>query len=270
FGVMYLNHGHLPAHRYWWYNHEQIAALRYHLDHYIVLNDGTQGRDALIKRGIPPEKITWLPNGMDKSWADLEVDPSISRREFGLPEDKTLLVTYSRLVRSKRVELFLEAAAGIRPALRERIALVIGGDGPDREALERRAADLGLSGCTFFTGAIRYDRIPVLLKSCDIFVGTNELTNMSMPPCESLLCGVPVVAFDVAGTSEAVIDGRTGLLCPDNDIEALTASIERLLEDPALRERLGRQAMEFARSEFMSWEDRTSSEVEVLRSLIAR
>ncbi|MCK4538941.1 MAG: glycosyltransferase family 4 protein [Candidatus Krumholzibacteria bacterium] len=268
FGVMYLNHRHLPWWKYWWYNYEQILSLRRDIDHYVVLNDGTQGDRALARYGVDPKKISFLPNGMNMEWADLDVDVNEARKEFGLPEDKTLLVTFSRLVRSKRVDLFLEAAAAIDPSLLEKTAIVIGGDGPERRSLERRAKELGLSARVYFPGAVKYDSVPRLLKACDIFVGTNELTNMSMPPCEALLCGIPVVAFNIAGTSEAVIDGRTGLLTPVGDIPTLTSAIETLLKDPGHRKRLGANASSFAVENFMSWEDRTLNELKILESLV--
>lgn len=269
FGVMYLNHRHLPWWKYWWYNYEQILSLRSDIDHYLVLNDGTQGDEALASYGVDASKITFLPNGMNMEWADLDVDVKEARKEFGLPEDKTLLVTFSRLVRSKRVDLFLTAAAAIDPSLLEDTAIVIGGDGPDRQSLEKMAEELGLSSSVYFPGAVRYDHIPRLLKACDIFVGTNELTNMSMPPCEALLCGVPVVAFDIAGTSEAVINDRTGLLAPAGDIPALTSAIETLLKDPEYRKKLGDNARSFATENFMSWEDRILSEMRLFESLVA-
>ncbi len=269
FGVMYLNHLEMPRFKYWWFNYEQVLALRKRVDHYIVLNDGTQGREALARFGIPQERITFLPNGMDKEWAGRIVDRAEARASFGLPPDKTLLVTFSRLVRSKRVDLFLEAAYLIAGELLEGTAIVIGGDGPDRAKLERKAAELGLGDRTIFTGPLRYDQVPRLLKACDIFVGTNELTNMSMPPCEALLCGLPVVAFDVAGTSETVRDGYNGLLAKKDDIQALASKIETLLADGELRERLGRQAMAFALENFMSWDERISKEIELLEKLVA-
>ncbi len=267
FGVMYLNHLWMPKLKYWWYNYEQILALRKRVDRYIVLNDGTQGLAALTRLGIPAENISYLPNGMDKGWAGLDVDRAGARASLGLPHDKTLLVTFSRLVGSKRVDLFLEAAAMISPGLLDGAAIVIGGDGPYRAMLEARAAELGLGDRTFFTGPLRYEDVPRFLKACDIFVGTNELTNMSMPPCEALLCGLPVVAFDVAGTSETIIDGRNGLLAPDNDVPALASRIEKLLADREQRERLGKEAKAFALGNFMSWEERVSKEIELFERL---
>lgn len=270
FGVMYLRHHHLPWIKYMRYNHEQIVALKHTVDHYIVLNDGTQGREALVENGIPPDKITFLPNGMNLGWADLVVDRGKSRHSLGLPADKKLVVTFSRLVRSKRVDIFLRAMAAVDKQLLEETAIVIGGSGPDLGSLELLSKKLGIAEKVHFIGAIKYNEIPLFLKSCDFFVGTNELTNMSMPPCEALLCGLPVVAFDIAGTSEVVRDGETGLLVKDGDIEGMTARIEELLSNPGMIRELGERASVFAKRYFMSWDERTSKELELFDRIVSQ
>ncbi len=269
FGVMYLNHIHLPWMKYRLYNHEQILALRNRVGHYIVLNDGTQGREALIRRGIPADRITYLPNGMELGWADMEVDRGAVRDSYGLPKGMKLVVTHSRLVRSKRIDIFLRAMAAVEKFLLDESAIVICGAGPELDNLRSLAEELGIIEKVHFTGAVKYNDIPLLLKSCDFFVGTNELTNMSMPPCEALLCGLPVVAFDIAGTSEAVIDGETGLLVENGNIEGLTEAIERLLSDPGLVARLGSGASSFAKDNFMSWDQRTSRELELFDRIVS-
>jgi len=268
FGVMDLGRSDLPPWKYWHRNFDQVRALRHPVDHYIVLNDGTRGDMALERLGVPACRISFLPNGMDVEWADIEVDRSEARKRLGLPGDKILVVTYSRLVRSKRVNRFLEAASRLAPNVLGRIAIAIGGDGPERTSLERMARDLGLGERTVFTGAIPHGEIVQLLKASDIFVGTNELTNMSLPPCEAILCGVPVVAFDNSGTTEVVREGETGLLVRDGDVRHLAERLTELIEDDGLRERLSRQAAAFGREHFVSWDDRIRMELEILERLV--
>lgn len=268
FGVMDLGRLDMPGWKYWWKNFEQINALRHPVDRYIVLNDGTMGNRALELLGVPPGRISFLPNGMDMEWANIETDRSETRRHFGLPVDKTLVVTYSRLVRSKRVDLFLKALSMLAPETLDRIGIAIGGEGPERDGLERLARDLGLSERTFFTGVIPHGEVARFLDASDIFVGTNELTNMSLPPCEAILCGVPVVAFDNSGTSEVVRDGETGLLVRDGDVRHLAGRLTELIEDDGLRDRLSRQAAAFGRGHFVSWDERIEMELEILEQLL--
>jgi len=270
FGVMYLDRFDFPRIKYLWKSIEQLIALRIPVDHYIILNDGTRGEMALTRLGIPRGKISFLPNGMDTEWIDVHVDRAGVRTAMGLPPDDVLIVTFSRLVKSKRIDLFLRAAAMMDPSLFEKVTIVIGGDGPERSKLEREARRLGLGGKVIFKGVIRHREVVHFLKASDIFAATNELTNMSLPPCEAILCGVPVVAFDVSGTAEVVRDGETGLLVPNGDVAGFSRKLETLVRDEALRRRLGVQAAEFARGYFVSWDKRIEMEIEVLERLVSR
>ena len=268
FGVMYLDRFDLPKLQYWRKNFEQLMALKHEVDLYIVLNDGTRGEMALTRLGIPKDKIAFLPNGMDTEWSDLHVDRAEARRELGLPKNDLLVVTFARLVDTKRVDHFIEAASMLSPETARNVTFVIGGDGPRRSSLERMAQDKGLGDKFIFTGVIPHQKVVRFLKTSDIFVGTNALTNMSLPPCEAILCGVPVVAYDNSGTSEVVRDGETGLLVPDGDIKTLAQKLSLLIEDPGLRERLSHQAAAFGRGHFVSWDERIRREIEALEGLV--
>ena len=269
FGVMYLDRFDFPRLKYLWKSFEQVIALRFSVDRYIILNDGTRGRMALMRLGIPEAKISFLPNGMDTEWADLAVDRVEARRAMGLPLDRVLVVTFSRLVKSKRIELFLRAVATMDASMLERSAIVIGGDGPERSRLELEARRLGLGERAIFTGVIPHREVARFLKASDVFAATNELTNMSLPPCEAILCGVPVVAFNVSGTAEVVRDGETGLLVKDADVPEFSRKLELLIRDEELRLRLGRRAADFGRSYFVSWDRRIEMELEVFTMLMA-
>ena len=270
FGVMYLDRFDFPRIKYLWKSIEQIIALKIPVDRYIILNDGTRGEMALTRLGVPRDKITFLPNGMDTEWAGLPVDRAEARRTMKLPPDDILIVTFSRLVKSKRIELLLRAVAMMDPQLLDRATVVIGGDGPERSRLEREARRLRLERKVIFTGVIPHRDVVHFLKASDIFAATNELTNMSLPPCEAILCGVPVVAFDVSGTSEVVRDGTTGILVPNGDVAAFSRSLEMLTRDEALRKRLGAKAAAFARVYFVSWDARIEMELDVLERLASR
>ncbi len=269
FGVMYLDRFDFPAVKYYWKSVEQVIALRHPVDRYIILNDGTRGDMALTRLGIPPGKISFLPNGMDTEWADVPANRDEIRTAMNLPLDRILVVTFSRLIKSKRIELLLRAAAMMDPAILDRVAIVIGGDGPERAYLAAEAKRLGLAERVVFTGVIPHRDVVHFLKASDVFAATNELTNMSLPPCEAILCGVPVVAFDVSGTAEVVRDGDTGLLVPNDDVPAFARALERIVSDEGLRVRLGRQAAAFGRGHFVSWDERVEMELAILEELAA-
>ena len=208
------------------------------------------------------------PDRRQEHAAAAEGEPHLAVPQPVLPEDKILVVTFARLVRSKRIDQFLEAASLLDPTLRDRIALAVGGDGPERPALERKARELGLE--VTFTGVIPHRKVVDFLKASDIFVGTNELTNMSLPPCEAILCGIPVVAFNNSGTSEVVRDGETGLLAAEGDLKDISRKLAHMIGDGELRRRLSEGAAAFGRTHFVSWDDRISMEVEAMEDLLDR
>jgi glycosyltransferase involved in cell wall biosynthesis len=184
---------------------------------------------------------------------------------MGVLPETVVFLSLSRLVDSKRVDRIVAAMAVAKDRSRSPIELWIAGDGPQRAAIEAQCRAAGLPAR--FLGTVQHDRVPTVMAAADVFVSTSELTNMSIPTCEAMVLGRPVVALDVSGTSECVRDGETGLLAAENDPAALAACIGRIADDRALRERLGAGAREFAARNFMDWNQRVGAELELVRRL---
>lgn len=265
FGVMDLVHTEWSTPRYYAKNIEQLAALKYSQDAWIVLDDGTRGGDILRARGIPAERIHFLPNGMDLAWMERRTDRAQARARFGIPADAKVVLFLARLVDSKRPLDAIAAFArvsGNNPCAH----LVIAGDGPLREGCEQSTSNAGLVGRVHFAGVVAHDDIPALMAACDVFVSTSTLTNRALPTCEAMMCGVPVVVYDTGDTATVVKDGESGLLVSDGDIDALARGIERLLADHQLSARLAESARAVARG-FSSWDQRIAMELAVIATL---
>jgi glycosyltransferase involved in cell wall biosynthesis len=115
--------------------------------------------------------------------------------------------------------------------------LRIAGDGPVRAALEAEASRLGVAGRARFLGL--HGDIPRLLGELDLFVQSSVTEGISLTLLEAMSAGLPVVATDVGGNREVVVDGVTGFLVPARDASALAERICTLLGDPPLARRLG-------------------------------
>lgn len=267
FGVMDLVHTEWPRVRYVFKNFEQLAALKYEQDAWIVLDDGTRGGDILRACGIPAAKIHFLPNGLDVEWADAHVDRAEARARFGLPHDGRVVLFLSRLVASKRPLDFVRAAARVLPG-RDGVAFVVAGDGPERAACERAAGDAAIGERVRFLGTIPHDDVPRVLAASDLFISTSTITNRALPTCEAMLCGVPVVVYDTGDTRTVVRDGDTGAVAADGDVDALAAAITRLLDDDDARARLSANARRVARATFTSWEKRIEMEMKIIDGVI--
>lgn len=265
FGVMHAMRLDWPLWRYLYHSLEGVLAFKVPVSHFIILNDGTRGEAVARRWGVPPERITYLPNGIDTEWAQLDLQREATRRELGVAPDTVAVLALSRLVLSKRVDRLVDAMPEIVRQSRRQVELWIAGDGPLREALETRCRERDVP--VRFLGTVPHARVPYLLAAADLLVSTSTLTNMSIPTCEAMVVGTPVVALDVGGTSEVVRDGETGLLVPEDDAPALTAAIVRLVDDPALRRELGTGARDFAARNFMNWDARVAAEIALLDRL---
>jgi glycosyltransferase involved in cell wall biosynthesis len=122
------------------------------------------------------------------------------------------------------------------------------GEGPDRPAVANEVRRLGLEASVALVGA-RND-VPQLLAGADVFVLSSRSEGLPMSVLEAMAAGLPVVATDVGGVSELVLEGETGLLVPRGDTTALAQALERLLRDADLRRRMGATARARVEREF--------------------
>jgi glycosyltransferase involved in cell wall biosynthesis len=157
------------------------------------------------------------------------------RRELEL--DGNVLVFAGRLGPQKAVAVLLDALADV-----EGVVLVVAGDGPERAALERRAAELRLDGRARFLGSVPRETVLRLFRAADASVLPSAWENFPHTVVEALAVGCPVIATAVGGVPEVVRDGENGLLVPPNDAGALGEAIERFFSDDELRERLAAAA----------------------------
>jgi glycosyltransferase involved in cell wall biosynthesis len=179
------------------------------------------------------------------------------------------LLFVGRLVERKGVAYLLEAVSRLRAA--RDVRLVVVGDGPLRPELERRAARLGLEGHVEFLGFVSDERLRSEYATCDICVlpavrdTKGDVEGLGVVLIEALLHRRPVVASDSGGITDIVIDGRTGLLVPPGDADALAAALARLMDDPREAARLAREGHDFVTERF-GWDRIIDDLVELYRS----
>jgi glycosyltransferase involved in cell wall biosynthesis len=181
-----------------------------------------------------------VPNGVDASLFRPR-DRSETRRRLGVP-DGPLVVGVGRLNSEKSFHLALQALAGLDPVLGARLVIV--GDGEERDALGRLAAELRLDGRVDFVGAKPAAEVAAYMAAADVFVfptQREEAAPMVLP--QAMACGTAVVASSIGGITEVIQEsGRYGILVPPGDVRALTAELDALLRDDPRREALGEAA----------------------------
>jgi glycosyltransferase involved in cell wall biosynthesis len=193
-------------------------------------------RERLVRSGVAPETTRIIPSAVDPDATQPRAGRSTTRARESLAADTPCLLVLASLVARKGIDVLLDALARLGARAPQPV-LWIAGEGPERDALERRAHVLGLTQRVRFLG--RRSDAGDLLAACDVFVLPSRLEGLGVAALEAMAAARPVVASAVGGLAEAVEHESTGLLVPPEDPDALAAALARLLEDPALGKRLG-------------------------------
>ncbi|BAZ09691.1 group 1 glycosyl transferase [Calothrix sp. NIES-4071] len=148
------------------------------------------------------------------------------------------LLFVGRLAAAKGLPILLESLAILQQAHPD-ISLTVVGDGPDREKLERKTTELGLSQNVNFVGYKSQAQVREYFQLTDVFVMSSFAEGIPVVLMEAMAAGVPVVATQIAGISELVEDGVNGYLVPPADSVSLAARVDKLLSNHLLRAAFG-------------------------------
>ena len=205
-----------------------------------IVTNSVSSRDEIVARlGLPPEHITIAPPGVDPRWRPLD----------GTRADAPTVVAVGRLVPHKHFDELIRIAAEVRRSVPD-LRLVIVGEGYERPHLETVSATVGGQEWINLPGRVSDDELRDLYRQAWVVAATSTAEGFGMTLTEAAACGTPSVATNVAGHCDAVIDGRSGLLC--DDPAAMTEALRAVLTDTSLRDRLQRGALE--RAQELTWE----------------
>ena len=216
----------------------RIRALRRFRDEALrraarVLCPSAYLRDMAVAWGVEAERVVVVPNPAP----DLPVLPSREEARAKLDAHGPVLAFAGRIGRQKALEVGLGAVAQVAG-----VTLLVAGDGPEREMMERRAEELGLGDRVGFLGSLPRDAVLELFRAADATLLSSTWENFPHAVVESLAVGTPVIATRVGGVAEVVDDGVNGLLMAPSDVDALAAAIVRFYTEPGLRDRLAEAA----------------------------
>jgi glycosyltransferase involved in cell wall biosynthesis len=197
-------------------------------------------------QGIDASKLTVIPNGIACDTPPAS-DRLAVRRECEVPADAQVLGFVGRLWPQKRVRDAIWATEVLRN-IKPNLYLLIVGDGPERRDLIEFTERIQVSHRVRFLGL--RDDVQRLLGAMDIFVMPSQFEGMPNAVMEAMRAGLPVVASNIAGNSELVVEGETGLLYPVGETKALSVCLNRLLEDNVLRSKLGAAGQRRVQEEF--------------------
>jgi glycosyltransferase involved in cell wall biosynthesis len=208
-------------------------------DRIVTLTD-RGAREHVQYRIADPGKFATIPSGITLSaFRSVLVDPTVKRKELGLPAEGPVIGTVGRLVPIKGHEWLLKAAPRVLAEF-PRATFVFLGEGPLLGRLQQVAGELGISGRVMFLGA-RQD-VPECLAAFDLFAFPSLNEGMGRALIEAMAVGLPAVATRVGGIPDVVTDGETGILVPPQDAAALADALLTMLRDPARRQAYGQAA----------------------------
>lgn len=214
-----------------------LVALKYRLyGHVITISEGI--RQVLLSEGLSPEKVTCVRSAVDATPYLKPVDRAAMRREFGLPENATVIGMVAQMIPRKGHRYLIEAISTLCKEYPD-VRVLLFGQGPLRPELEDEVKRRGLADTIRFTG-FRTD-LPKWLGGLDILGHPADMEGLGVSLLQASAASVPIVASRAGGMPEAVLDGVTGMLIPPGDIIALTQSLHRLLSDTSLRMNLGEE-----------------------------
>ena len=215
----------------------------------LVVTLGVAMRAEIVARGVPAEKILIVPNAVSEEFLRPLPDATTLRQELGIEPEECVAGVVSSLVPYEGIGTLLEATAILRARGVPVRALIVG-DGPERAALQRQAAQAGLAEAAVFTGRVPASKVRQFHALLDIFVvprTPDRVCQLVTPlkPVEAMASGLCVVTSEVKALTEIVKHEVTGMQTVPQDPVSLADCLERLIYSPDIRRKLGENAREW-------------------------
>ena len=218
-------------------------AYRPFVHHYVALSRHLE-RYVVDHAGVAPRHVTQIYNGVDtrRFAPPAGAQPAIAGSPFTDP-GLWRVGALGRLQAVKNQVLLAQAfarAIAVSPPARQRMRLLIAGDGPLRPDIERALRDGGVADLAWMAG--ERDDAPELMRGLDAFVLPSRAEGISNTILEAMATALPIVATDVGGNAELLDDARTGRLVKAGDVEAMARALLDDFEEPARARSRGRAA----------------------------
>ena len=217
----------------------------------VLLTGNSRAANADYARwiGVDESRVKLVPNAIDSETLALRHPDSLLelRRQLGVAPDTPVILGVFRLNEEKRPVLFVETFAAVVARVPGARAFVAG-VGPFEEAMRKRIGELKLQASLTLLG--RREDVPQLMQISSLLLLTSNFEGMPNVVMEAQAVGIPVVAPNVGGVSDCMIDGQTGYLVERDDIDGFARRCVELLENDDLRTRFGANGAAYMRHSF--------------------
>jgi glycosyltransferase involved in cell wall biosynthesis len=236
-----------PGDRKWGLPISTFDRFSLYLPDHLVAVSQTMARQIIAQPGIDQRQVTAIRNAIPVESFFLPEQREACRREFGLSPQSIAIGFAGRMEKVKRIDLLLYAHQQVLYRFPE-ACLVLVGEGSKQDDWRSMAESLGVSQAVIWAG-FRTD-MPRVLAALDAYVVPSVNEGLSLSILEALAAGKPVIATDVGGTSEVIVDDLTGILVSPGSYQMLAAAIIDLLNQPDKRARLSQAGRNLVLEQF--------------------
>ena len=205
-----------------------------------IIAPSTELLEVARQLGVDSSNSVFIPNAVDADVFSPDVERGSVRARYDVSEESIMILCPRRLVPKNGVDFLIKSLPHI--SSRRSLRLLIAGDGPERAKLENLVRELQFEDSVIFAGAKPNEELPKFYADADIVAIPSLKEATSIAGLEAMASARAVVATDVGGLPEIIQNEVTGLLVPPRDPQALAAAIERLIDQPEERRRLGEAA----------------------------
>ncbi len=207
------------------------------------------------EKGVPESKIFFIPNGVDTEKNLVSGTKNDLEKIIGQSiANKKILLTSGRLAKRKGVAWFISK---VMPKLDEEFLYIIAGDGPDKKNIQNAIKNANLENRAMVLGYVSDEKRNILLNNADLFLQPNikiqgDMEGFGISVIEAGACNLPVIASNLEGLKDAIIDGQNGFLVESENTEAWTQKINELMSNDNFRQEFGVKARQYVINNF-SW-----------------
>jgi glycosyltransferase involved in cell wall biosynthesis len=245
--------------------YEHALAFLLQSDLTVMNNDGTGGYEALEFFKNDMKKVKYWRNGIEVPKTLLS--KSELGRNFKFEEKCFNIITVSRLEDWKRIDRAINAVFHLKRLADKKFMLNIIGDGGSKEKLIELTKKLNLEKEVNFIGSVSHDYLKYYYLSADLFLSTNDISNVGNPLLEALSYGKPIITLDNGDTGEVIKNYENGILVGMNEIDSLHKKILEIMENNELRKMLEKNARNYALKYFWTWAERMSVEIQSVEAV---
>jgi glycosyltransferase involved in cell wall biosynthesis len=201
----------------------------------------------LISNGFDEGRLVVIRDAVDVGSVNAEPDDAALFREFDIANSAFTIAVVAQLIPRKGHRFLLDVLPGLC-AEHPYLKVVFFGAGDSEATLRALSRKLGLSATVKFAG-FRHD-LDDYLAAFDVLVHPAEREGLGVAMLKGAAAGLPVIAFEIAGATEAVVHGKTGVLIPPGDLTGLQNALELMIEDPTLGKELGEAGRQRMQDDF--------------------